>query len=366
MSSIQCEEDRSKHSIHFPVPDDSVDLVTHVVKQISVLGNKYAPGSEINSSSHEHPLKLSADICCAKKLPASNLIDVNDDEICEVCIRPIAAASGLSCLDCKLFIHKYCAELPSQIQHPFHNDHPLILLQKATNEFADLFLCNACQATSNGFAYHCASCDFYLDVFCSLLTDTVVHGGHPHPLVLNQEPGNLNCNACGKSCSGVMYGCVSCGFNLDILCISFPLYFFKQSYDSHAVKLTYFTTQGYSDVAHCEICKENLNRENCWFYCCADCNNAFHPRCISNVDEYQFIKFGMSFDFQGHPHPLTMVRKTQRIPHCCNCALPYEGISFQCLADSPKCRFQLDGNECKFNLDGFCAQLCNLVEYESQ
>lgn len=359
MSSFQREEDRSENSIRLPVPDDSVDLMTHVVKQISFSENKYAPGSEIYSSSHEHPLKLSGDICNSS----------SDGEICEVCRRPIATAgSRLCCLDCKLFIHKYCTELPNQIQHPFHNDHPLILLQKATNEFADLFLCNACQASSNGFAYHCASCDFYLDVFCSLLTDSVVHEGHQHPLVLNQEPGNLNCNACGKSCSGVMYGCDSCGFNLDLLCITFPLSFIRPRYDSHAVKLTYFPTQSNSDLAHCEICKENLNKENCWFYCCTDCNNAFHPGCIiSNVDEYQLIKFGVSFDFQGHPHPLTMVRKTQKMPHCCNCALPYEGISFQCQADySPKCRFQLEGKEFKFNLDGFCAQLCNLVEYESQ
>lgn len=56
-----------------------------------------------------------------------------------------------------------------------------ILLHKATDEFADLFLCNACQSTSNGFAHSCASCEFYLHVYCSFLTDTLIREMHQHP-----------------------------------------------------------------------------------------------------------------------------------------------------------------------------------------
>ncbi|KAL3533943.1 hypothetical protein ACH5RR_007464 [Cinchona calisaya] len=339
-------EDGTNYPIQFPVPDESVDLISHFVKQMS-LGENENPQLEINHFSHEHHLAL------------STLNDIDGFEICEGCIRPISSSLFYSCKDCSFFIHKCCAELPSKIQHPFHSEHPLILLHKATNEFANLFSCNACQSTSNGFAYGCASCDFYLDVFCSFLSDSLLHEAHQHPLIVRQESKYVDCNACNKASEGLLFGCATCDFNLDILCALYPGTVMHR-HDNHPLKLKFLPIQTDSDEFCCQICEETLYINDSWFYHCVHCNNVFHPRCIYN--EYQFIKFGGTIDLKGHPHPLSMVLKNGKDPPCCNCGIAFDGISFQC----SECKYYMGDLECRLNLDGLCAQIFNIIEYDSQ
>ncbi|KAB1201468.1 hypothetical protein CJ030_MR0G003703 [Morella rubra] len=71
---------------------------------------------EIQHFSHEHPL-----------LYNERLQNDRTRRDCQGCLADIAGPN-YSCKECKGFVlHKSCAELPQELQHPSHPKHPLIL-----------------------------------------------------------------------------------------------------------------------------------------------------------------------------------------------------------------------------------------------
>ncbi|KAK9196520.1 hypothetical protein WN943_004649 [Citrus x changshan-huyou] len=74
-------------------------------------------------------------------------------------------AGHYGCVECKYFLHKTCAELPNEINHFLHPQHPLTLIA----EFNSYNYCNACTDLSDGFFYDFFKCNFCIHSTCSSL-----------------------------------------------------------------------------------------------------------------------------------------------------------------------------------------------------
>ncbi|KAK3023709.1 hypothetical protein RJ639_042719 [Escallonia herrerae] len=122
----------------------------------------------------------------------------NDGILCEACVKPVIAPF-YKCSLCNFVLHKCCAELPTDLQHPFHPQHQLILLPKSPDLWG-LFLCKGCDSFCNGFAFGCVDrdCDFYLDVSCGSLPSTIKHEAHMYTdhLLHFEERLSGSCSAC--------------------------------------------------------------------------------------------------------------------------------------------------------------------------
>ncbi|KAA8548786.1 hypothetical protein F0562_000470 [Nyssa sinensis] len=73
---------------------------------------------ELEHFSHQHPLTLNND---------------HDKDNLASCFGCWGRISGLAygCTQCKFFLHRWCAELPSKVQHPIHPLHSLTLLSRS-------------------------------------------------------------------------------------------------------------------------------------------------------------------------------------------------------------------------------------------
>ncbi|KAL4310840.1 hypothetical protein GQ457_01G023380 [Hibiscus cannabinus] len=77
---------------------------------------------EFKHCGHQHPLVL---------LNERQMSKLSEKAECWMC-GDKASAPCFGCQECHAFyLHKSCADAPSQITHPFHQNHPLLLLQKA-------------------------------------------------------------------------------------------------------------------------------------------------------------------------------------------------------------------------------------------
>ncbi|XP_021829259.1 uncharacterized protein LOC110769568 [Prunus avium] len=253
---------------------------------------------------------------------------------------------------CHFFLHTNCARLPSERLHPFHPQHPLILLSKAPS-IDGVFECDMCNTLSQGFVYSCEKCNFYLDLQCNLLPDSLEHKAHYyHPLILNK--GNIAqmslqgdlikekvsdyCLGCG--CQPVVrFSCFlgkDCpvNFHCCIRCVKLPV-IARHKYVNHPLKLTYERVT--DDVGYCEICEGKRDPKH-WFYRCGKCDFDFHSECV--LERYPQIKLGSSYKHDAHPQPVTLVDKIKSvIPKdkrykdflpCELCGEPCQGLVYEC------------------------------------
>ncbi|GKV15182.1 hypothetical protein SLEP1_g25984 [Rubroshorea leprosula] len=152
---------------------------------------------ELNHFSHPHPLLLVED----KR-------DQVREAYCSGC-RELIQDSSYRCANCKFFLHKTCAELPRELDHPFHPQHPLVLYDKPQYDSAGvLFKCNSCRKQKGeGFVYHCSACEFDLDIQCALLRKLITgnfpklqHFSHQYSLLFIEkhyiEDADQSCFAC--------------------------------------------------------------------------------------------------------------------------------------------------------------------------
>ncbi|KAG7969973.1 hypothetical protein I3843_07G059500, partial [Carya illinoinensis] len=252
--------------------------------------------SKIQHFSHEHYLKLTDEL--------------GIDEKCDGCMQSILPPF-YACAQCRFFLHKSCVELLRELRNSLHQ-HPLKLLLREKKPFR----CDACALPCNGFDYRCDECDFDLDVQCSLMTDDILtHPSHEqHLLILARSSEEKMCNSC-RSKSKHNFHCVDCEFTLDFKCFKQPHTFNYEEHD-HPFTLCY-TPEDASDEYYCDICEEKRDPK-CWFYYCADCSYPAHLECI--LGQYQNLKFGKTFKYDIHQHPLALVQKTSRFLKCDNIA----------------------------------------------
>ncbi|GMN73571.1 hypothetical protein TIFTF001_054322, partial [Ficus carica] len=108
---------------------------------------------------HEHPLFLRKDH------------EINNER-CGMCNEEIVAPYNYyACDACEFYVHKSCAELPPNINHPFHPSHPFTLLAHSN------YYCNSChQKFQNALQFGCGRCDLNMDVECALIPHITCEG----------------------------------------------------------------------------------------------------------------------------------------------------------------------------------------------
>ena len=214
--------------------------------------------TEITHFSHEHDLKLTDEILYNQK--------------CSGCERDILPPF-YSCAKCSFLLHKSCANLPRKKRHLLHK-HPLTLLLKTS----DTEMCYACEQQCNGFMYCCESetCNFKLDIQCSLIPDIFTHKGHEHQLILSSIVSRQNCSCCDSEIYPI-FRCTTCKFALDFKCATLP---HSTRYGKHEHPFTlYYSAENDFGEYYCNICEEERDSKY-WFYYCADCNYPAHCKCI--------------------------------------------------------------------------------------
>ncbi|CAL9026023.1 unnamed protein product [Prunus brigantina] len=143
----------------------TIETIDHDSKNMILIADQ--PAYELNLEHNQ--LELGAQI---KHFYISDRITT-----CHCCIRPITVTDAFySCTEqqsCHFFLHKTCAQLPTQRLHPFH-PHPLKLPSRApkVRSTGCVFECDLCRSFSQGFLYSCERYDFYLDLQCSFLSDS--------------------------------------------------------------------------------------------------------------------------------------------------------------------------------------------------
>ncbi|THG21404.1 hypothetical protein TEA_008500 [Camellia sinensis var. sinensis] len=347
-SAIEIENIDEANLIHLPMADDSISAIDLFLKQISMGDNKRE--AELNHFSHHHPLILfdvqgDNNLCYENELLI--LSELNRDKICNACVRKISAPF-YSCGLCDFFLHKWCAELPNELECPCH-PHQLILLKKPP-EPRGLFLCKGCGYYCNGFAIKCTEDEcsnsnyfdnYYLDVKCAVLPKAIIHKVHEHPLFLRKECVTAGCAACPQRVWMFAFGCDICNFNLHYTCALLPDTI-KHRYDEHhPFSLIYAPIQDGPDEYICEFCEEEID-PNWWFYHCIDCDLSACAKCIcTERKEVQNIKWGSTYNVDSHPHSLINVPVTDESFDCAYCyrhifSLPFEErgiaskIGFKC------------------------------------
>ncbi|KAK7336651.1 hypothetical protein VNO77_17197 [Canavalia gladiata] len=257
------------------------------------------------------------------------------DELCDGCVQPIMSPF-FSCEEenCGFLLHQSCAELKRTKQHSFHV-HPLTLLSNAPN-YDGIYRCDGCKSLSNGFVYRCDECQFDLDVCCASLQERVEHQSHKHPIFLKKTSIARQCKGC-HGWSSHVYVCDVCDdFAIDCGCVTLPCKVWHM-YDKHPLSLNYFV-EGDLREYECGICNEKISSKQ-WLYHCDDCNFPAHPYCV--VSKHRGVKFGGSFKYDFHSHPLALVEVTKKDNTCEACGECCNGWTLEC--DQCKSYFHREG-----------------------
>ncbi|KAG4210136.1 hypothetical protein ERO13_A02G025900v2 [Gossypium hirsutum] len=311
-------DERSDEVVHEPS-----NLITDVVEQISI--GELMVASEIKHSYHDHNLRLTF---------SGKTKD--DDSQCDGCTR-LVSTPFYSCEQCKFFLHKYCAELPKQMPHPFHKH---LLTLSNTHDKNGYSWCSACGRWYHGFQYQCyeGECSFKIDIQCMLLSETLKHPSHhEHSLFLVHNNQETSCSACFVKLESedVAYRCMKrCDFSLDVRCATLPLTAWYK-YDRHPLSLTY-SDDSEPSQHYCDLC-EKEREPNRWFYYCADCDNSLHLSCA--IGEIPYMKLGNKVKFYVHKHPFTIVKNIWNCPPCKVCREVCNGQALEC--KKSECNFMV-------------------------
>ncbi|XP_057468160.1 uncharacterized protein LOC130757426, partial [Actinidia eriantha] len=330
--------DPNPNVILLPVPNESINLINQFVKSTKREEIKIA--TNLDHFGHPHTLTF------FDEQINNELFLGSKGNLCEVCVQPISALF-YGCTQCNnYFLHKCCAELPTQIQHTsLHIGHTLDLVPKASEHFG-IFLCKCCNKLCNGFSFHCAKCkDFYLDVKCATLLELIKHKAHRHHLTPTKLTNVTECSACSLEFKGLAFKCVICNFVMHSDCAMLPPSL-KHRYDKHPFILTYYPIPDHPAEYYCKICEDEVNPKK-WFYHCAECDQSIHLRCVQSYQQYSNIKFGASFKVEGHQHPLNFVQFSNEHGSRCNACgnacgkRLHKYVSFSLGFECGSCEFKL-------------------------
>lgn len=196
---------------------------------------------------------------------------------CQICDAEVED-SAYSRKDCRVYIHKACAELPLQIQrHIFHPEHPITLVQSPSD-----FVCSTCKNYNGPIGrYGCEDCNFYLDLDCALSIMPCEEGSPATPLGITTESLRV---------------------------------------DVHEHLLTPFVTKLERYI--CQLCEEFVTGEG--YICLAsDCEFFAHQSCIRSL----YYEDGSRIPRVAHDHQLFAIRSTRK---CKTCKLKISGEGIGC------------------------------------
>ncbi|KAM7530133.1 hypothetical protein LguiB_033543 [Lonicera macranthoides] len=324
---------------------------------------------EMDHFSHEHPLKF---------IDEARRNEGDVEILCDVCRESVILGSAAYiCNDneCKYILHKKCAELPMEINHPMHLEHSLtftstiselrMLLQHLPDSILEVvhlplfrlpvrrtrIMCSSrgrdytrIEGHHHRLSFVPRSSEEYLDsdlmnfplpdrsidLISRFVKSTsleavndlareLIHLSHNHPLILidvqsdNTEMINkVQCDGGYRlRVTGSKYGCGTCG-EFDLgSCCVNLPSTFKHEWDRHQLTLSYPPFSYHPDEFICEICEEDIHL-NYWLYHCRQCDQSFHTECIKPFDWYSKVKFGGTLEVENHPHSLVFVQKSKK------------------------------------------------------
>lgn len=222
---------------------------------------------------HEHPLIFTENHAEANQVHCYGCKKpVIWEESAYICVNRCGSES--------MILHKRCGELPKQILHPSHSQHPLHLFQ-----FEGGHRCNICRKTlDHCIAYRCRSCDFDIDILCASLEEKsrIKHPSHHHVLTLTRKPASLfYCDGCGSEDRDMAYACSSCELMIHKTCASLPLTLPTNHHHHHLSLAFNFPIKHRRFKYKCEICHQDFHAVY-WVYYCGDCRFFAHVKCATS------------------------------------------------------------------------------------
>ncbi|KAK8988107.1 hypothetical protein V6N11_065706 [Hibiscus sabdariffa] len=190
---------------------------------------------------------------------------------------------------CNFWLHKPCAvqQLPLEISHPLHSQHPLKLVQERSRDDGERFFCNGCASLTLSCLYRCRVCNFNLDHICASSSATITshsckeitHFCHHHPLrgfeYRKVSKHHYCCFWCEELLSGISYGCFRCGTELfvhETCLINMPTTISKHHFhQSHLLHLNPHTR-----YRSCNACGDHFWKWEKGYACQKSCNFALH------------------------------------------------------------------------------------------
>ncbi|PKI69619.1 hypothetical protein CRG98_009974 [Punica granatum] len=245
---------------------------------------------EIQHFSDEHPLELFENGVASF---------AGEDVQCHLCTGYLfihEAVPVYGCRDCGIYLHKHCAKLVAQVEHPLHPLHPLILdIGKRENGWRG-YRCSCCQKTPGDVSlssYHCSRCNYDLDPECAALVPTMKLRDPSHLFFLFEEVGiseGSRCSVCGDDFSGTdskinspIFVCAipECVHALHLHCapITLPETVRHEFHNYHDLVYTKSVAEGgHWDGHYCDACEEKRDPKFPVYYC-MECNFACHVFC---------------------------------------------------------------------------------------
>ncbi|KAL4303373.1 hypothetical protein GQ457_10G010500 [Hibiscus cannabinus] len=271
--------------------------------------------AELHHMSHEHPLVFNED--------TSSPSDATTYD-CAGCAEKVPGSS-YSCGECGFYLHKKCAVAPSEIHHPAHRDHPLLLLLLPPSKHSKDVYCRFCTEELKGFVYHCSSCEFYLDFNCALLPRDAarniiqtLHVLHQHPLI-SINPFRFNfCNGCLTQIKDdASYACFDCGISFHKKCLELPTEIHHPCHRKHQLLLVFLDLS--LDHPSCNLCLKNKAG---FVYRCVPCNFNIHVGCARSPPVIE--------DKSHHEHPFTLLLRPNNPFNCDACDNQGNHVSYTC------------------------------------
>ncbi|KAJ0677225.1 putative chromatin regulator PHD family [Helianthus annuus] len=358
------KEDEHLNLLHCPFQDEGDNLLKrYMSNQHELIGDsKQDEGEMLTHASHQHPLVL-----FDKQTPAG--VSLHDPMkriqlLCDGCVKPIMTVPFYVCCQYCFVLHEWCAKLPAEVQeYVGHPQHTLFLLPKIPGKFFGVFKCAVCELPSNGFAYGCIMCDFYVDINCAFIPKEMTHDAHPNHLLSIVKPSVTQSAEYCKACKywmrrrNLVFHCPSCNFYIHVECALLLPRVIKHKCDKHPLNLRYEPAENHTSKYFCEICEDEFTPWE-WFYHCNICDQSMHAACVPLILQceqntyadnrkcvYEFlnVKFGGTLEIKDHPHRLAFVQGLESDGRCSKCCrrLQYKMI-FKCL-------------ECEFALHFKCA-----------
>ncbi|TYH26663.1 hypothetical protein ES288_A02G006800v1 [Gossypium darwinii] len=309
-----------------------------------------------NNYGHQHPL----------------LLILNEDQLiynqsgvthCSRCGEKVSAPC-FCCVDhCGFYLHKVCAEAPLELNHPFHHDHPLLLMDShliTKPNYSSGYICNFCDEEDNKFVYHCSCCELDLHIKCAMFTFNIAennlkeldHVTLQHPLISTENgdeqlEDDSKCFGCREPLAKYTHFSPDCGFNLHEKCAELPFELNLVCHREHPLVLQFYSEQFYSERISCEICCRRT-RPRGFVYGCSPCKFVVHIECASQ-SPLQVIKstnhehpFTL---FNGHQHPLFLMLNQEQlmdnqrgVTDCSRCG---EKVSAPCFCCAEHCGFYI-------------------------
>ncbi|KAK8350349.1 hypothetical protein V6Z12_A06G203000 [Gossypium hirsutum] len=248
-----------------------------------------------------------------------------------------------------------------QIQHAFHEEHPLVLVAEQSNIEGLKAYCDGCGELLSAPCFTCIHCNYNLHKQCAEAPLSLPnHPLHPQQsyvgFFLRQRPYPSDhkvygCELCKEKCNMFFYQCyhLGCWFSIDIKCAKLSSsYKFNQpsKHDIHQHPLTFIESPTSTiDVPkrfNYSWCHETLIDA---IYFCFDCPFIIHKKCIDELPT--------EIDHLTHRlHPLILNRIDS--DYLCNpCQKKHSGPFYGC-------------SLCHFNINIECAWPRSTVEDRSR